>query len=61
MIHGDTYNIVKNIEDHMLSENQFIVLCGIFGIIVSLFGVYYDKIAINLKKFFRWVNKKVKR
>lgn len=50
---GPTKDISDHISQHMLPEPIFIVCCGIVGVIFSLIGVYYERVAVNYRNFKR--------
>ncbi|MDL2271278.1 hypothetical protein LJC03_05700 [Methanobrevibacter sp. OttesenSCG-928-I08] len=46
-------------EASMLNYNEFVILSGVFGIIVALFGVYFDNIVVYYRKFRRFVKERI--
>ena len=45
----------------MLSNAEFSLVCGGFGVIVGLIGIYYDSFVVGFRRFKRFLRTKKKR
>ena len=60
-IEGPTQKVVNQTNQSMISDNEFILVSGVVGVIVSVVGIYFDAVVVSYRKFKKFLNKKVKR
>ena len=60
-IEGPTQDVINQTNQSMLSDNEFIAVSGVVGVIVSIVGIYFDAVVVSYRKFKKFLNKKVKR
>ena len=60
-IEGPTQNVVNQTNQSMISDNEFILVSGVVGVMVSVVGIYFDAVVVSYRKFKKFLNKKVKR
>ena len=60
-IDGPVYNSVNSTNSSMLSNTEFSLACGGFGVVVGLIGVYYDSFVVGYRRFKRFMRTKKKR
>lgn len=56
---GVGHSLKENVQNSLLPDNQFIICCGIFGVIVSLFGVYFDNLVVMYRKLRKWIQRNI--
>ena len=60
-IEGPTQKVVNQTNQSMISDNEFILVSGVVGVMVSVVGIYFDAVVVSYRKFKKFLNKKVKR
>lgn len=60
-IDGPVYNSANSTNSSMLSNTEFSLACGGFGVVVGLIGVYYDSFVVGYRRFKRFMRTKKKR
>lgn len=60
-IEGPTQKVVNQTNQSMISDNEFILVSGVVGVMVSVVGIYFDAVIVSYRKFKKFLNKKVKR
>ncbi len=60
-IEGSVQDTVNNTNSSMLSNIEFTLACGLFGIVVAVLGIYMDSIVPAYRRFKKFMNTKRKR
>ncbi len=60
-VDGPVHNSANNTNSSMLSNAEFSLACGGFGVIVGLIGIYYDSFVVGFRRFRRFLRTKKKR
>lgn len=60
-IDGPVQNTIDNTNGSMLSNNEFVVISGLFGVVVGLIGIYFDSFVVGFRRFNRFLHTKRKR
>ena len=60
-IDGPVQNTVDITNSSMLSNNEFVIVSGIFGVVVGLIGIYFDSFVVGFRRFKRFLRTKRKR
>ena len=60
-IEGPVHDSVNSTNSSMLSNAEFSLVCGGFGMVVGLCGIYYDSLAVGFRRFKRFLRTKKKR
>ncbi|MCR5027109.1 MAG: hypothetical protein K6A34_06685 [Methanobrevibacter sp.] len=60
-IDGPVHNTLNSTNASMLSNTEFSLACGGFGVVIGLIGIYFDTFAVYYRRFKRSVNTKRKR
>lgn len=59
--HGPVSDSIERTNASMLSYNEFICATGIFGVIVAIFGIYFDTVVVGFRKLKKFINTRIKR
>lgn len=60
-IEGPIQDRVDNTNSSMLSNTQFTLICGAFGVIVAIIGIYMDSVVPRYRRFKKFLGDKRKR
>lgn len=60
-IEGPVHNSANSTNSSMLSNTEFSLACGGFGVVVGLIGIYYDSFVVGFRRFKRFLRTKKKR
>ena len=60
-IEGPAHDSLNKTNSSMLSNTEFSLACGGFGVVVGLIGLYFDSFAVYYRRFKRSMNAKKKR
>ncbi len=58
---GPVQNTLNNTNSTLLPSYQFVGISGVFGVIVALFGIYFDSVGVFSRRFRKFVGEKRKR
>lgn len=60
-IEGPIQDSVNNTHANMLSNTQFILICGLVGVVVAVIGIYIDSVVPAYRRFRKFLRTKRKR
>lgn len=60
-IEGPVQDSIEEANSTMLSYNEFVIGTGVVGVIVALFGVYFESFVIAFRKVRKFFKEKIKR
>lgn len=60
-IEGPIQDIVEKTNSSMLTNTQFTLVCGCFGVLVAVMGIYMDSVVPAYRRFRKFLNDKKKR
>ncbi|WP_409199360.1 hypothetical protein [Methanobrevibacter sp. DSM 116169] len=58
---GPVEDSIEKTKSSMLSYNEFVIGVGIFSILISVLGIYFDTIVVTYRKLNRFLHKKFNR
>ena len=58
---GPVQDTINATNSSMVSNPIFVAATGVVGVIVSVFGIYYESFGVSLRKFRKFLNEKRKR
>ena len=58
---GPVHDKAQSTNETMLTNTEFTVACGIFGVVVAVLGIYFDSIIVGFRRFKRFTKEKRKR
>lgn len=58
-VSGVSHELKDKVESSLLLDSIFVLFCGIFGIFVTLIGVYFDNIVVSYRKLRKWIRRNI--
>ena len=58
---GPVQNTLNETNSTLMPSYQFVLCTGIVGVIVAVFGIYYDSIGVFSRRFRKFMREKRKR
>ena len=58
---GPIQNTINQTNSSMLPNTHFVLITGVVGVIVALFGIYYDSLGVFTRRFKKFMGTKKKR
>ncbi len=58
---GPVQNTLNNTNSTLMPSYQFVAITGVVGVIVALFGIYFDTLGVFTRRFRKFVGEKRKR
>ena len=57
---GSVQSTLDNSDTPLLSNTQFVVICGIVGVIVAILGLFFETFVVGKRRFNRFLHRKKK-
>ena len=58
---GPVHDSIQNTNSSMLSNTEFTIASGLFGVVVAVIGIYFDTVAVGYRRFRKFLGEKRKR